>query len=137
MIRIALAAAVVAVMLSACGREACNCAVYTPHYPTAGFDLVVTEKDRAVTVHAGQKIELVLHARSGMSDWGSVSIDDPAVLRGVPTGVTAVKGVTIAGFEAVAPGTAKITATAVPVCSPGQACPQLAMLYEVDVTVSA
>lgn len=96
----------------------------------------MTENDRAVAVHTGQKIELVLHAKRGMSNWSNLTVDDPSVLRGVPTGITAAVGVTIAGFEAVSPGTAKITATATPLCSPGQACPAIAMIYEVTVTVS-
>lgn len=97
---------------------------------------MVTEKDRAVTVHAGQTIQLVLHARSGMSNWGNVTVDDRTVLRPVPSGITPVRGETIAVFAAVATGTAMITATAGPLCSPNQACPQYAMLFEVTVTVT-
>ena len=132
MIRVVLAAAVL--LTISCGSV--SAAPVAPTSPSNGFGVLVTDNDRAVNVHPGQKIELVLHAKPGMSNWSNVMVDDPSVLRGVPTGITAAMGVTIAGFEAVSPGTAKITATAVPVCSPGQACPAIAMLYELTVTVS-
>jgi len=103
--------------------------------PTAGFDVVITDTDRAVTVKSGQRIELVLHAKPGMSDWSGVNVDDYTVLRAVPTGIMAARGVTIAGYEAARPGTATIRATATPNCSPGAACPAFAMIFEVQVTV--
>ena len=133
-------------ILAACGNEICveSCAELvkpTPRppvatSPTAGFDVLITDTDRAVTVKSGQRIELVLHARPGMSSWSGVNVDDDRVLRGIPTGITAARGVTIAGYEAVGPGTATIRATAGPLCSPGQACPAFAMLFEVVVTVT-
>ena len=143
MIRSGLAFAFAALMLGGCGGAACACTGIgnepispTPPHLAAGFDVLVTEKDHAVTMHTGQKIELVLHARSGMSSWSGVTVDDPDVLRSVPTGITAAKGVIVLGFEAVAPGTAVIRATATPLCSPGQACPLFAMEFEVTVTVT-
>lgn len=131
-----------ALFLGACGNpDVCSCALYVPPTPVPtlqpGFAVLITEHERAVAVQTGQKIELFLRARSGMSDWRGVNVDDQNVLHAVPTGITAIKGVTIAGFVAIAPGTAKITATATPICSPGQACPQYAMLFEVTVTVTA
>ncbi len=135
-----LALAFAALMLSGCGGVACACTgigiVPASPTPDRGFNRVITENDHAVTVHTGEKIELVLHAKSGMTDWSGVTVDDPAVLRAVPTGITAVRGVTVAGFEAAAPGTATIRATAGPLCSPDQACPQFEMLFEVTVSVT-
>ena len=134
------------VILSACAKGQClECAALrvvspTPQVPvattpTAGFDVVITDTDRAVTVKSGQSIELVLHAKPGMSDWSGVNVDDYTVLRAVPTGIMAARGVTIAGYEAARPGTATIRATATPLCSPGKACPAFAMIFEVQVTV--
>ena len=132
------------VTLTACGKAECRecnpLGVITPHSPmatspTAGFDVVITDTDRAVTVKSGQRIELVLHAKPGMSDWSGVNVDDYTVLRAVPTGIMAARGVTIAGYEAARPGTATIRATATPLCSPGEACPAFAMIFEVQVTV--
>lgn len=126
-------------MLAACGYGDCSCALgpgSTPAQLYPGFDVIVTDQDRAINVHTGQKIEVYLAQRNGMTQWSEINTDNAAVLRAVPTGITAPKGVTVAGFEAVAAGTANIRATATPVCSPGQACPQFAMLFEVTVTVS-
>ncbi|HEV2216340.1 MAG TPA: hypothetical protein VGV88_02095 [Candidatus Dormibacteraeota bacterium] len=125
----------------ACGpAHACQgCTAPTvPVVTTAapGFDVLITDTDRAVTVRLGQRIELVLHARPGMSSWSGVNVDDSTILKAVPTGITAARGVTIAGYAAVRPGTATIRATATPLCSPGQACPLFAMLFEAQVTVT-
>lgn len=143
-IRIAVAMAMAALMLGACGTVGCVCGpavLPTPHTPppispTAGFDVLITDNDLAVTVRSGKTIELVLHARTGMSDWGGVNVDDYTVLRAIPTGITAARGVTIAGYEAARTGTATIRATATPLCSSGQACPLYAMIFEVRVTVT-
>jgi hypothetical protein len=135
------------VVLAACGHVSCSesCAQVgvkpTPRpsvatSPTAGFDVLITDTDRAVTVTSGQRIELILHAKPGMSAWSDVNVDDYTVLRAVPTGITAAVGVTIGGYEAARPGTATIRATATPLCSPSQACPAYAMLFEVVVTVT-
>jgi len=141
---LALAILGAAAMLGACGTVGCVCGpavLPTPGTPpatspTAGFDVLITDTDRAVTVKSGQRLEVILHARPGMSDWGRVNVDDYTVLREVPTGITAARGVTIAGYEAARPGTATIRATATPLCSPGDACPAFAMLFEVSVTVT-
>ena len=139
MIRTGVAVASAAILLGGCGNGGVPNADPTPTAPVQaapGFAVVVTENDRAVTVSTGQKIELVLRARSGMTEWSGVDVDNPSVLRAVPTGILAAKGVTIAGFVAIAPGTATIRATAGPLCSPNQACPQYAALFEVTVTVT-
>ena len=125
----------------ACGpTHACQlCTAPTvPIVTTAapGFDVLITESNRAVSVKQGQRIELVLHAKPGMSDWSGVNVDDYTILKAVPTGITAARGVTIAGYVAARPGTATIRATATPLCSPGQACPAFAMIFEVQVTVT-
>jgi hypothetical protein len=138
-----LVAAILIVLLPACVSRGClGCAALAsprptvPSGPTAGFDVLITDTDRAVTVKLGQRLEVILHARPGMSDWSGVNVDDYTVLRAVPTGITAARGVTIAGYAAARPGTATIRATATPLCSPGQACPAFAMLFEVSVTVT-
>ncbi|HLQ22363.1 MAG TPA: hypothetical protein VK132_04115 [Gemmatimonadales bacterium] len=96
----------------------------------------MTEKDTAITIQSGQKLEVVLHARSGMTDWSSVRSSDTSVVSPIVNpAATAVRGVTLAAFQALAPGRADITATAGAACSPGQACPMYAMLYSVTVTV--
>jgi phage tail protein X len=102
-----------------------------------GFDVSVTEKDHSISIRVGQKLEAVLHANPGMSDWSGVRSSDPSILTSiVDTGATAVRGVTLAGFQAIAPGQAQITAVAGALCSPGQACPMFAQLLTIDVTVT-
>ena len=136
MIRVVLAIVLAAVALDACGTVSERPVSPAPTSPSTGFDVLIGVNDRAVAVKVGQKIELVLQAKSGMTDWSGVSVDNTAVLLAVPTGITAPKGVTVAGFEATSTGTATIRATAGPLCSPNQACPMFALLYEVAVTVT-
>jgi hypothetical protein len=137
----ALIAAVAALVLTGCG-SVCECIgnPYVPRSPSTspglGFDAVVTESDRAITIQSGQKLEVVLHARPGMTDWAGVRSSDTSVLSPIVNpAATAVRGVTLAAFQALGPGQAEITATAGAACSPGQACPMYAMLYSVTVTV--
>ena len=80
----------------------------------------------------------VLHARPGMTSWNGVRSSDRSVLTPIVNpGASAARGVTLAGFKAVAAGRAQIDATAGPDCSPGQACPAYLMVLTIDVTVSA
>jgi len=140
-VKTALIAALTALVLSACGSAGLGSASSpTPNPsegPGLGFDAQVTELDTAITIHTGQKLEVVLHARSGMSDWGNVRSSDPSVLSPIVNpAATAVRGVTLAAFQALAPGQADITASAGAACSPGMMCPMYAMLYSVRVTVT-
>jgi len=128
--------------LAGCTRASCECGAapsspgaVVPVNPAAGFDVLVTDRDQDVTVKAGQRIEVYLRQRGGLTMWTGLRSDDESVLAPVPTGITAARGVTIGGFEAVAPGTASITAYATAACSPGQACPMFAALFSVKVTV--
>jgi hypothetical protein len=143
MMKTALIAAVAAFLFMSCGYSSCACdgsgtlPVQTSPSPGLGFDAVVTESDTAITIHTGQKLEVVLHARSGMTDWANVRSSNTSVLSPIVNpAATAVRGVTLAAFQALAPGQADITASAGAACSPGQACPMYAMLYSVTVTVT-
>ena len=141
MMKTALVAGVAALVLSACGSAGLGSAPSPNPNPSGGpglgFDAQVTELDTAITIHTGQKLAVVLHARSGMTDWANVRSSDTSVLSPIVNpAATAVRGVTLAAFQALAPGQAEITATAGAACSPGQACPMYAMLYSVTVTVT-
>jgi hypothetical protein len=132
-----------ALLFAACGYSPCACdgngtlPVWETPSPALGFDAVVTERNTAVTIHAGQKLELVLHAKPGMTNWGNVRSSDTSMLEPtVNPAATAVRGVTLAAFHALAQGQATITASAGVACSPGQACPMLAVLYTLAVTIS-
>src|SRR4029077_9484148 len=112
-----------ALALRACGTPLAGVGptVVPPIGDGRGFDVSVTEKDRAVSLRVGQKLEAVLHANAGMTAWSEVRSSDPSILASiVDTGMTAVRGVTLAGFQAMAPGHTQITAQAGMDCSPGQ-----------------
>jgi len=102
-----------------------------------GYDVVVTEKDKTATMRVGQKVEVVLRANSGMDNWTQVrSTTESVLVPIVNPAATAVRGVTLAAFKAVAPGQAEITAYANPHCPPGSACPMYVAVFSVKVTVT-
>jgi hypothetical protein len=142
-LRITWIGLVAALTLGACGAVGTGAAPGQTPSPspvvTPGrFDVVVTEKNRSVTLRVGQKLEVVLHANSGMTPWAGVRSTDESVLMPVVNpAATAVQGVTLAGFQAMAPGRASIEATAGAACSPGQACPMYAIVLSIDVTVTS
>lgn len=101
------------------------------------FDVTVTETTKVASIRVGQKLEVVLHAGSGMTNWSQPRSSDESILAPtVNPAATAVRGATLAAFEAKAPGQVDITAYATPVCPSGQACPMYAMLFSARVTVT-
>jgi phage tail protein X len=140
--RTALIVFVAALAISACGALGSGAAAPpspTPSTsPAPGFDLVVSEKTRTAAMRVGQKLEAVLHANQGMTAWSGVRSSNTAVLEPIVNpAATAARGITLAAFQAIAPGKAQITAVAGADCSPGQACPMYAVLLTIDVTVLA
>jgi hypothetical protein len=137
-----LIAVTTGLMLSACGTvSTCACSVAVPPTPitgpNAGFDVTVTETTKAASIHVGQKLEVVLHASTAMSNWAQPHSSDEAILAPiVDPSATAVRGVTLAAFQARAPGQVDITAYASPLCPSGQACPMYVMVVSVRVTVT-
>jgi hypothetical protein len=72
-----------------------------------------------------------------MTIWTQVKSSDPSILQPiVDPAATAPKGVTLAAFQAIAPGEADITAISAPYCGPGQACPMYVALFTITVTVT-
>ncbi len=143
MVKTALAGALFAIAFASCGYSPCACdgpgtlPAQTSPSPRFGFDAMVTENDKAISIQVGQKLEVVLHAKPGMTNWSNVRSSDTSVLTPIVNpAATAVRGVTLAAFQAEARGQANITATAGAACSPGQACPMYAILYSVTVTVT-
>jgi hypothetical protein len=131
--------ALVALALCACGPHYAKGVVPPPSpSPGLGFDLAVSEKSTTATMKVGQKLEVILHAKQGMTPWNGVRSSDQSVLAPIVNpAATAARGITLAAFQALSPGEAQITATAGADCSPGQACPMYAMLLRIDVTVVA
>jgi len=134
--KVLLMAISAALALTACGSLGTGSR--TP-YPTsgAGFDTAVSEKDKTATMHVGQKLEVVLHAYPGMAGWTPPKSSNESLLAPIANpAATAARGVTLAGFKALAPGEVEITSNASPNCSPGQACPMYIAVFSVKVTVT-
>ena len=132
----------VAVLFASCGYSPCACEgsgtlpIQTSPSPGFGFDVTATEKDQAVTMHVGQKLEVVLRAPQGMNNWTHPVSSDTSVLTPiVDPAATAAIGVTPAAFEARKTGQVDVTSNASPNCSPGQACPMFLAVYSLRVTV--
>jgi uncharacterized protein YceK len=101
------------------------------------FDVTVTDTTRAASIRVGQKLEVVLHAGSTMANWTQPKSSDELVLAPIVNpAATAVRGATLAAFEAKAPGQVDITSYASPVCPSGQACPMYVMVFSAKVTVT-
>ena len=102
-----------------------------------GFDVTATEKDHAVTMHMGQKLEVVLHAGNGMATWSHPRSNDTTVLAPtVDPAATAAVGVTLAAFVANEPGTVEVTSNAGPKCPPNAMCPMYVAVYSLTVTIT-
>src|ERR1700694_1474715 len=100
------------------------------------FDVTATETDKAVSMHAGQKLEVVLHGGNQIT-WQQVKSSDTTILEPtVNPAATAVRGVTLAAFRAKAAGEVQVTAVGTAVCPAGQPCPMFAMLYTLTVTIT-
>ena len=128
-----------AVLISGCGSVGTGSSPNPTQSPGSNlsFDVTVTETTRAASIRGGQKLEVVLHSGNGMNNWTQPLSSDESILIPIvnPAG-TAVRGVTLAAFQAKAPGQADITAYGSPICPSGQACPMYAMLFSVHVTVT-
>jgi uncharacterized protein YceK len=128
-----------AVLISGCGSAGTGSSPSpTPSTGSnAGFDVTVTETTRATSIRVGQKLEVVLHASNGMNSWTQPKSSDQSVLIPIVNpAATAVRGVTLAAFQAKAPGHADITTYGSPICPSGQPCPMYVMLFSVQVTVT-
>src|SRR5260370_27007743 len=106
MAKMALIAALGAILLMACGYSPSACdgsgtlPVQTSPSPGLGFDAVVTETDKAITIQSGQKLEVVLHARSAMTSWSNVRASDTSGLSPIPnTSAMPVRRVTPAASQ--------------------------------------
>lgn len=99
------------------------------------FDVVASEKDHAVSMHVGQRLEVVLHG-GGQINYQQVRSSDESLLAPtVDTAATAVRGVTLAAFQAKAAGQVDVTAVGSPICPPDAMCPAYELLYTLTVKI--
>jgi hypothetical protein len=135
-----VAAAVLVLFAAACGAPGTGSGANpspTPSPGGMGFDVVATNTDHAVTMHVGQKLEVVLRAGEGMNNWTQPRSGDPTILQPtVDPAATAAIGVTLAAFQARSAGQVDVTSNGSPRCSPGQACPMYVAVYSLRVTVT-
>ncbi|GAC1671904.1 MAG: hypothetical protein PVS3B2_13580 [Candidatus Dormibacteraceae bacterium] len=140
-VRYLLIAVAAALIISGCGAYRQGpVAVPTPTPGQGagfGYDVVVTEKDKTATMRVGQKVEVVFHAATNMDSWTQVrSTNESVLIPVVNPAATAVRGVTLAAFKAVAPGQAEITSYANPHCPPGSACPMYVAVVSIKITIT-
>jgi hypothetical protein len=122
-------------LLAACGSIG-HGASQSPSDNPMHFDVTATEKDHAVSMHVGERLQVVLHG-GGQLNYQQVQSSDTSVLAPtVDPAATAARGVTLAAFVAKSTGTSHVTAVGLPVCPSGQVCPMLAVLYALTVTVT-
>src|SRR5690349_360228 len=127
------------VLVAACGATGIGSGSNPTPSPSGGFgfDVTATEKTSAVTMHAGQKLEVVLRAGAGTANWSHPVSSDVSVLSPiVDPAATAAQGVTLAAFEARKPGQVVVTSMSGPVCPSGSACPMYAIAYRLTVTIT-
>ncbi|MBJ7613277.1 hypothetical protein [Candidatus Nephthysia bennettiae] len=99
--------------------------------------LTDADSGRTVRMQKGQVISVALHEANGFTPWSRLATSDGGVLTPiVDTRAAAVRGVTLASFEGVAPGTAQLTSSASQDCAAGAQCPALARGWTVTVIVS-
>jgi len=99
--------------------------------------LTITNADEGKTFHVkiGWLIDVGLKADQGMQNW-VIQPPDPNILAAaVNSAATAAQGTTLRAFQAIAAGTAPISATERPTCNPGQACPQFIRGWKVTIVV--
>lgn len=138
--RVLLLVSAAVMLISGCGSL--GTASSPSPTPSAGsnpmsFDVTVTETTKAASMRVGQKLEVALHAGNGMSNWTQPRSSDESILAPIVNpAATAVRGVTLAAFEAKAPGQVDVTAYGSPNCPSGQACPMYVMVFSVKVTVT-
>jgi hypothetical protein len=137
-----LIAVAAGLLITGCGTvSGCACSGGVGATPSAspglGFDATVTETTKAASLRVGQKLEVVLHAAAAAATWTQPKSSDESILAPIVNpAATAVRGVTLAAFEARSPGEVDITAYAAPVCPSGQACPMYVMVFSAKVTVT-
>jgi hypothetical protein len=137
--RILIPVIAAAILISGCGSLGTASQDPTPSAGSSpmSFDVTATETTQAVSMRVDQKLEVVLHAGSGMNNWTQPRSSDESVLApSVNPAATAVRGVTLAAFLAKAPGQVNVSAYGSPTCPSGQACPMFVIVFSVKVTVT-
>lgn len=103
--------------------------------PASG--LTEADSGRTFQIRKGNCLSIALRAPAGFSPWSRPASSDGTVLLSVvDTRAAAVRGLTIASFQAVGPGTAQLTSTTTQDCPQGAACTAIATGWTITVQVS-
>jgi hypothetical protein len=114
----------------------------SPARPRARPDLPayrLTEADsgRTIIVHRGDTIAVTLRQLLAYRPWSAPSSGDSKVLTLIANPVAGpTPGLTEGSFEAIATGIAQLHAVSLFSCSTGQACPNLAQAWIIEVRIS-
>ena len=126
-----------ALLISGCGSAGTASSPSPSPSSNVNFDVTVTETTKAASMRVGQKMDVLLHAGSGMNNWTQPRSSDESILVPIVNpAATAVRGVTLAAFQAKAPGQVSVTAYTGPLCPSGQACPMYVVVFSAQVTVT-
>ena len=128
-----------AILIAGCGRAGTGSQPPTPSASSnpMTFDVTATETTQAASMRVGQKLEVVLHAGSGMNNWTQPRSSDESILAPtVNPAATAARGVTLAAFLARSPGQVDVSAYGSPACPTGLACPMYVIVFSLRVTVT-
>jgi hypothetical protein len=126
------AASLVVVALALLGQSGCAAVTSSGCRPSRHV-VCLTRADggHRVRVRVGQEVEV----RLGGLRWSGLRETGPRLLR--VTGAVGRRGGTVtANYAAVAKGRTELRASGAPHCTPGQACPQFIVLWQVRVVVS-
>jgi hypothetical protein len=138
--RITMLLVAAAIVIAGCGSVGTGSRASST--PSAGssptsYDVTATETTQAASMRVGQKLEVVLHAGSGMNNWTQPRSSDESILAPtVNPAATAVRGVTLAAFVAKATGRVDVSAYGSPTCPSGLACPMYVIVFSLKVTVT-
>lgn len=97
----------------------------------------VTNADAGKTfqIQVGDVIDVDLQARSGFENWQIAPPNSAILTPTVNPAAAAVRGATLRAFRAVGAGQTDITATDLPICAAGQACPQVVQGFKATIIV--
>jgi hypothetical protein len=98
----------------------------------------ITEADSGKTVQlrVGDVLIVALRAPEGYQNWQLAVPDARLLMPMVNPAAAAARGVTLRSFRAAGAGQTDLTATTIPACATGPACPRVVRQFDVKVAVT-
>jgi len=108
-----------------------------PVLTSPAYRLTEADSGRTIIVHRGDTVAVTLRELFAYRPWSAPSSSNSEVLTPIANPVaTSTPGLTEGGFEAIATGIAQLHAVSLFSCSMGQACPNLARAWIIEVRIS-